>query len=40
MKKFGENKKISNKEAREAMLSAEEINTAKLKKYKKPPVAT
>ena len=34
----GENKKISNKEAREAMLSAEEINTAKLKKYKKPPV--
>ena len=34
----GENKKISNKEAREAMLSAEEINIAKLKKYKKPPV--
>lgn len=32
-------KKLSNKEAREAMLSGEEINTAKLKKYKKPPVS-
>lgn len=32
-------KKISNKEAREAMLSASDINTNTVKEYKKPPVS-
>ena len=34
-----EEKKISNKEAREAMLSSEEINTVRVKKYRKPSVS-
>lgn len=34
-----DNKKLSNKEAREAMLSKDEINNSKIKKYKKPPMS-
>lgn len=33
-----DNKKLSNREAREAILSKDEINNSKIKKYKKPPV--
>lgn len=37
---FGAEKKLSNKEAKEAMLTKEDINSAPLvKKYKKPPVS-
>ena len=33
-----DNKKLSNREAREEMLSKDEINNSKIKKYKKPPI--